>query len=71
MLRWGLPQLVGKDLHVTAVLGQKQLEEQADDLGLDTQWTSEAAAPTTVGPHPGSSVCPKSLSCHAEETRDE
>ena len=24
-------QLVGKDLHITAVLGQRQLEEQADD----------------------------------------
>ncbi|KAK9824922.1 hypothetical protein WJX74_006986 [Apatococcus lobatus] len=48
-----IQQLIGKDLHITAVLGRKQLEEKADDLGLDTQWLTDASAPSTGLPLPG------------------
>ena len=41
-------QLVGKDLHITAVLGKEQLQQQAEDLALETTWSTSDDAPHQV-----------------------
>lgn len=45
-------QVVGNDLHVTAIVGAKELKSQGSDLGIDADWvdtTPRPAKSNTVG----------------------
>ena len=35
------PQIIGKDLHLAAIVGASNLEDAKEDLGLDLSWTAQ------------------------------